>query len=115
MKIETRRYPGETRADCRQRILDTFYAQHGPCCAGCDWWNSANSLAGECQKSAPVAGRERIAMLGVAFSSLPLTAGHVMTLREHHCGDFKDEFNWPSLPALYLKRIGRNATTGESA
>lgn len=115
MKIETRRYPGETSADCRQRILDSFYTQHGPCCAGCDWWSSANSMVGECKRSAPVSGCERVAVLGMRFASLVPDAGHILTPREHHCGDFKDDFDWPSLTPLYLKRIGRNATTGESA
>ena len=34
-------------------------------------------------------------------------AGHVMTDRAHHCGDFKDDFDWSSLPLVYLKKIGR--------
>jgi hypothetical protein len=115
MTIESRRYPGESRDEQTQRIVDAFYTQHGPCCAGCDWWGRANSVAGECRKSAPVSGAERIAMLGMTCTSLPLAAGHIMTLREHHCGDFKDVFDWAILPHLYLKRIGRNVTTGEKA
>lgn len=108
-------YVGESRDDCTSRILDTFYTQHGPCCAGCDWWGSANSVIGECTRSAPVPGRERIAMLGISYTSLPLAAGHVMTPREHRCGDFKDEFDWSSLQPLYLKRIGRAVTPMEAA
>ena len=94
-------------------ILDRFYTQNGPCCAGCDWWSHYNSLAGECRKSAPVPGVQRVAMLGAYGSSLSLEAGHIMTLRDHHCGDFKDEFDWATLPASYLRRIGRQhkATT----
>ena len=95
----------------RQEILDRFYTQNGPCCAGCDWWHSANSVAGECHKAAPVAGEQRGAMLGITYSSLPLGAGHPFTLREHRCGDFKDEYDWGSLPLLYLKRIGRQVAT----
>lgn len=89
-----------------QRLLDEFYAKHGPCCAGCDWWKWLNSMIGECHKSAPVSGHERTAMIGMRVTSLPLEAGHVMTRREHHCGDFKDEFDWDSLPSAYLRRIG---------
>ena len=109
MSTQVARYPGESRDDCTQRILDSFYTQHGPCCAGCDWWLFQNSAAGECTRSAPVPGAERAGMLGIDWSSRPMHAGHVMTPREHHCGDFKDDFDWHSLPPLYLKRIGRNA------
>lgn len=115
MNIEVRRYPGESRGDCTSRILDSFYTQHGPCCAGCDWWQAANSAAGQCTRSAPVPGAQRFAVLGITGTSLPMAAGHVMTPREHMCGDFKDEFDWSTLPPLYLRRIGRNATTGAVA
>ena len=29
-----------------------------------------------------------------------------MTNREHRCGDFVDSFDWKSLSAAYLQRIG---------
>lgn len=74
-----------------QARIDAFYAEHGPCCAGCDWWRWHNSVAGECIRTAPVSGIERFAMLGVRGSSLPPDAGHIMTPREHLCGEFKDE------------------------
>lgn len=74
-----------------QSYVDAFYEKHGPCCAGCDWWRWHNALVGDCTRSAPVAGVERVAMLGFTWTSLPLDAGHVMTLREHVCGEFKDE------------------------
>ena len=45
-------------------------------------------------------------MLGMSGCSLLLQAGHILTLRDHHCGDFKDEFDWSSLPKHYLRRIG---------
>ena len=89
-----------------QRCLDTFYMAHGPCCAGCDWWHAHNSVAGDCLASAPVPGAERIGMLGITGSSLTPVAGHVITPREHHCGDFVDAFDWLLLPAGYLNRIG---------
>ncbi len=90
----------------RQQTADTFYWSHGPCCAGCDWWANINGLAGECRRSAPVSAKERHAMLSMSGCSLPLQAGHILTLRDHHCGDFKDEFDWSSLPKHYLRRIG---------
>jgi hypothetical protein len=92
--------------DETQEFIDRFYWQRGPCCAGCDWWGHINSLVGECHKSAPVSAAERVAMLGISNCSMSFGAGHVMTRREHHCGDFKDEFDWPSLPLAYLTSIG---------
>ncbi len=76
--------------DRRQQIIDRFYAAHGPCCAGCDWWRHFNSMAGECIRTVPVSGIDRVAMLGVTGSSMPPGAGHIMTPRDHVCGEFKD-------------------------
>ena len=36
-----------TSAERTQAILDQFYKERGPCCAGCDWWRWHNSVAGE--------------------------------------------------------------------
>jgi hypothetical protein len=82
-----------SRHDRTQAIVDAFYKERGPCCAGCDWWRWHNSLVGECIKSAPVSGAERFAMLDIESSSLTPGAGHIMTPREHVCGEFKDEEN----------------------
>jgi hypothetical protein len=90
----------------RQEHLDQFYFQHGPCCAGCDWWRHISSLIGDCTRSAPVSGSERADMLGISNPSRAFKAGHVVTPREHVCGDFKDEFDWTSLPLPYRKRVG---------
>lgn len=79
-----------TRVEITQAVVDKFYKNHGPCCAGCDWWRWHNSAAGECSRSAPVPGAERFAMLGITSSSLAPEAGHVMTPRDHVCGEFKD-------------------------
>jgi hypothetical protein len=45
-------------------------------------------------------------MLGLKFNSICPGAGHVMTNRMHRCGDFKDSFDWKTLPTEYLRRIG---------
>lgn len=91
----------------RQEFLDRFYFAHGKCCAGCDWWRSMNSKAGDCTKSKPVPGPVRWAMLNIDKISLKkLPPGHIVTRSDHVCGDFKDEFDWSSLPLPYLKRIG---------
>lgn len=99
----------------RQEILDIFYFRNGPCCAGCDWWRSLNVGTGECTRSAPVSGSDRLAMLGIDWSSMPLGAGHVLTKRAHVCGDFKDEFDWSSLPLAYQKRVGAPVKDGGGA
>jgi hypothetical protein len=90
----------------RQELLDRFYFQRGPCCAGCDWWRSISSLVGDCTKQAPVSSADRWEMLGIENCSLKPTSGHVVTAREHVCGDFKDEFDWTTLALSYRKRIG---------
>lgn len=94
----------------RQEILDTFYFSNGPCCAGCDWWQSINSLVGACTQAAIVPGKERASMLGIDRPSLDYKAGHPFTERGHHCGQFKDDFDWTTLPIPYRKRIGAPAT-----
>ena len=74
----------------RQSIIDRFYATHGPCCAGCDWWRHFNSVAGECIRTEPVCGEQRFSMLGIESPSLRPGTGHIVTPREHVCGEFKD-------------------------
>lgn len=88
-----------------QEELDRFYWEHGKCCAGCDHWRSLNSMAGECLKAAPMSGLERIALLGMSGCSLAIGAGYPFTNRDHLCGDFRDDFDWRSLPVGYLARI----------
>lgn len=94
------------RQDALRECLDTFYFRNGPCCAGCDWWLALNSHLGECRKSAPISGPDRLVMAGMASCSLIIGGGHALTVRSHHCGDFKDEFDWSSLPLTYRKKIG---------
>jgi len=76
--------------DLHQDFIDKFYQNHGPCCAGCDWWRWHNVLIGDCTKSAPVSVDERAGMLDMENLSLGLDAGHVITPRDHVCGDFVD-------------------------
>jgi hypothetical protein len=90
----------------RQELIDAYYHAHGPCCAGCDWWRSLNAFAGLCTRTAPIAGRDRGAMLGIESSSLKVGAGHAFTKRDHVCGEFRDNFDWTTLPPHYLRRVG---------
>ncbi len=93
-------------AACVSEIADRFYMNHGKCCAGCDWWAQVNSLVGECTRTVPVSGVQRVSMLNITSASLSPRAGHSLTPREHYCGEFSDQFDWLTLPAAYLKRIG---------
>lgn len=92
--------------DRLQQHHDAFYWRNGKCCAGCDWWRGISANAGACTRSAPVSGEQRMGMLGIESCSLPVPAGHVVTKREHVCGEFKDDFDWSSLPLTYRKTVG---------
>jgi hypothetical protein len=50
--------------------------------------------------------RNRASLLNIEWSTMPPAAGHVMTPRDHLCGEFKDSFDWSSLPPHYLRQIG---------
>ncbi|MCU4119359.1 Lar family restriction alleviation protein [Variovorax sp. N23] len=67
-----------------------------------DLWNQRATPA----PGAP--GKEAAAVQAVGAAP---EAGHVMTLRDHHCGEFKDDFDWGALPPHYLQHIGHPATT----
>jgi len=73
----------------KQAVIDRFAAEHGPCCAGCDYWRWHNSVVGECLRTAPVAGHDRVALLGMTGCSASIGSGHIMTPREHWCGEFR--------------------------
>jgi len=79
-----------TTQDC----VDDFYHSNGPCCAGCDWWKWHNAVVGDCTRSAPVSGHERLGMLNMQNCSMTPEAGHVLTKREHVCGEFVDSYDW---------------------
>ena len=95
-----------SRAEIIQFYSDRFYMEHGPCCAGCDWWDAGSSVAGQCSRTVPVSGAERVNMLGITGSSLTPPAGHILTKRDPRCGEFKDSFDWATLQPSYLRQIG---------
>ena len=80
----------------KRRIIDQFYKDNGPCCAGCDWWRYINSCVGECTKSAPAGFGESSSMLGLESCSLTPEGGHILTKRGHLCGEFIDTYDWPT-------------------
>ena len=91
----------------RRLQLDKFYFAKGKCCACCDYWRTNGiGITGECTNSKIISSKERLGFLGWRNCTLDIGAGHAITRRDYVCGQFKDSFNWESLPILYLKQIG---------
>jgi hypothetical protein len=61
-----------------------------------------------------MSGEQRAALLDMSGISAPVGAGHALTLRQHICGEFKDDFDWRSLPLGYVVRIGARAALKDS-
>lgn len=62
-------------------------------------------------KSPPHMSGEGTALaFDMSAMTLKLPAGHAVTMRDHHCGGFKDDFDWSSLPLPYQKAIGAPLT-----
>lgn len=83
--LPNRRRPIPSVEDCIAR----FASETGDCCAACRWWCHVNAVSGECYKSAPVSGWERLGLMDMESVSLRVPAGHVFTPRGHLCGDFE--------------------------
>lgn len=77
------------RPDDRQGHVDAFYAKHGPCCAGCDFWRWINTGVGECVRLPPNQSHDAASGLGMHGVSLPVSSSN-LTRRDHLCGEFKD-------------------------
>jgi hypothetical protein len=95
-----------------QEAVDKFYWNNGKCCAGCDYWRHHNSVVGECTKSNLMSSRDRIQSTGIINATINIGGGHALTTREMMCGNFKDDFDWSSLPILYQKQVGVKQTEG---
>lgn len=89
-----------------QEMCDREYWKNGPCCAGCDHWQSDGGFLGECTASGIVSGMDVLKSMGVKFSSYIPGPGFPFTRQDHYCGMFRDEFDWSTLPEIYLHRIG---------
>lgn len=89
-----------------QEFLDEHYWRTGQCCAGCDWWHFITPRKGECHVSKIVPGEERLMSLGIDSCSATVSSGHAITDYDHRCANFKDAFDWTSLPLPYRKRVG---------
>jgi len=77
---------------------DRFYFEHGPCCSGCDWWDSYPGFRlGACHKNAP--GPKVHLPPGWEGCSAPkLYSEWPITMRDTVCGDFRDTFDWAQIP-----------------
>jgi len=89
-----------------QEICDGMYWRFGPCCAGCDHWNSYAGLTGECRAGPIIPGADVMRSLGFSFWSYTPEPGYPYTEAKHKCGLFSDGFDWSTLDADYLRRIG---------
>lgn len=114
-EIERRRQASIKALDARDRAAfdrqyqewcDTEYWRRGPCCAGCDHWRSDGGKSGECTAAGIVSGADVLRSMGISFSSYMPAPGHPYTQHHHHCGKFRDAFDWSTLDELYLTRIG---------
>ena len=63
-------------------------------------------MVGSCTKAKIVSGQERADALGIESCSLRIKSGHPITSRDYVCGQFKDEFDWSTLPLPYRKQVG---------
>ncbi|RUR26796.1 hypothetical protein ELY33_16955 [Vreelandella andesensis] len=83
----------EKEALARKNIKE-FYVKNGPCCAGCDHWDPLGASVGECTRTAPVTGIDRVSMLGWDNVTMRIDSGHIVTPREHVCGEFIETEVW---------------------
>jgi hypothetical protein len=89
-----------------QEVCDSIYWKFGPCCAGCDHWSSYAGLSGQCTAASIVSGADVLRSMGITWSTYIAKPGHPYTEAKHRCGLFSDTFEWSTLEADYLRRIG---------
>lgn len=93
-------------ADSYQETCDKLYWGFGPCCAGCDHWSSYAGLSGQCTAAPIMSGADVLRSIGISWSTYIPEPGHPYTEAMHRCGMFADTFDWSTLNADYLRRIG---------
>ncbi|WP_252108939.1 MULTISPECIES: hypothetical protein [unclassified Halomonas] len=84
----------EEKIDAARQCIKAFYDENGPCCAGCDHWDPIGASVGECTRTAPVAGADRISVLGWDNVTMRIDSGQIVTPREHWCGEFIETETW---------------------
>lgn len=92
--------------DWYQEQCDRLYWARGQCCAGCDHWSSSGGYSGRCAAAGIVSGADVLRSMGVEFSSYMPAPGFPFSEAHFHCGCFKDDFDWSTLPDDYLDSIG---------
>jgi len=101
-EIEDAAWERQYREKC-----DRIYWAHGQCCAGCDHWESNMGLSGFCTGAGIVSGADVMrSVVGDGFCSYTPPPGFPMTKARFKCGLFRDNFDWSTLDADYLRRIG---------
>lgn len=101
-----RRRDREEFAARYQEHCDRTYWTRGQCCAGCDHWQSEMGNTGRCAGAGIFSGEDVARSLDWEWSSYTPEPGFPFTSADHHCGLFRDDFDWETLPAEYLERIG---------
>lgn len=89
-----------------QEQCDRTYWRLGPCCAGCDHWQSAGGRTGECSAAGIMSGVNVLRSIGISFASYIPKPGFPFTREDHRCGLFRDNFDWSKLDSDYLTKIG---------
>lgn len=101
-----RRRDREEFAARYQEHCDRTYWTRGQCCAGCDYWQSSGGDIGRCAGAGILSGADVMRSMGVRWSSYTPEPGFPLTRADQHCGMFRDSFEWVTLDAEYLTRIG---------
>lgn len=89
-----------------QKRCDSDYWKYGQRCSGCDFWASSEGYTGECQHAGIVSGQDVLRSMGITFSTLLPPPGYPYREASHWCANFKDDFDWSTLPSEYLHEIG---------
>lgn len=89
-----------------QEQCDKLYWSRGQCCAGCDHWASDMGKSGSCIAAGIMSGEDVMRSMGITFCSYRFKPGYPYTRAEQWCGKFRDDFDWSTLDADYLTRIG---------
>jgi len=90
-----------------QARCDADYWRFGKRCSGCDYWVSEQGYLGQCQQAGKLSGLDVLKSCGFEHYTGPIPApDYPFTRAWGACVNFKDDFDWSSLPQEYLVEIG---------